>query len=82
MAPFARSYRVNDEALLAETAVWPIFFFIMDIFFALKGSRLFILVAIATYIFHRLIMGNVEFDIFVFVSMGIFGILFTEIFIE
>ena len=26
LAPFAISYRVTDEVLIAETAVWPIFF--------------------------------------------------------
>ena len=34
---------VTDEALIAETAVWPNFF-LMNIFFALKGSKLFIIV--------------------------------------
>ena len=42
LAPFARS-RVTDEALIAETAVWPNFF-LMNIFFALKGSKLFIII--------------------------------------
>ena len=36
-------YRVTDEALIAETAVWPNFF-LMNIFFALKGSKLFIII--------------------------------------
>ena len=34
---------VIDEALIAETAVWPNFF-LMNIFFALKGSKLFIII--------------------------------------
>ena len=29
-------YRVTDEVLIAETAVWPNFF-LMNVFFALKG---------------------------------------------
>ena len=33
---------VTDEALIAETAVWPNFF-LTNIFFALKGSKLFII---------------------------------------
>ena len=41
-APFAK-YRVTDEALIAETAVWPNFF-LMNVFFALKGSKLFIII--------------------------------------
>ena len=36
-------YRVTDEALIAETAVWPNFF-LMNIFFARKGSKLFIVI--------------------------------------
>ena len=39
---FCQVYRVTDEALIAETAVWPNFF-LMNIFFALKGSKLFII---------------------------------------
>ena len=39
----AGSYRVTDEALIAETPVWPTCF-LMDVFFALKGSNLFILI--------------------------------------
>ena len=38
-------YRVTNEALIAETAVWPNFF-LMNVFFALKGSKLFILLYI------------------------------------
>ena len=37
---FCQIYRVTDEALIAETMVWPNFF-LMDVFFALKGSKLF-----------------------------------------
>ena len=40
---FCQVYRVTDEALIAETAVWPNFF-LMNIFFALKGSKLFIII--------------------------------------
>ena len=40
---FCQVYRVTDEALVAETAVWPNFF-LMNIFFALKGSKLFIII--------------------------------------
>ena len=39
---FCQIYRVTDQALIAETAVWPNFF-LMNIFFALKGSKLFII---------------------------------------
>ena len=35
-------YRITYEALIAETAVWPNFY-LMNIFFALKGSKLFII---------------------------------------
>ena len=44
LAPFARSYRVTDEASIVETAVWSIFFLLMNVVFALKGFRLFILI--------------------------------------
>ena len=37
-------FRVTDEALIAETAVWPNFF-LMNVFFALKGSKLFIIIS-------------------------------------
>ena len=37
---FCQIYRVNDEALIAETMVW-LNFFLMNVFFALKGSKLF-----------------------------------------
>ena len=40
---FCQVYRVTDEALIAETVVWPNFF-LMNIFFALKGSKLFIII--------------------------------------
>ena len=40
---FCQVYRVTDEALIAETMVWPNFFFI-NIFFALKGSKFFIII--------------------------------------
>ena len=36
-------FRVTEEALIAETAVWP-YFFLMNIFFALKGSNRFIII--------------------------------------
>ena len=41
---FCQIYRVTDEALIAETAVWPNFF-PMNVFFALKGSKLFIIIS-------------------------------------
>ena len=44
MAPFCQIYRVTDEALIAETAVWPNFFLMMNVFFALKGSKIFIII--------------------------------------
>ena len=40
---FCQIYRVTDEALIAETAVWPNFF-LMNVFFAFKGSKLFIII--------------------------------------
>ena len=43
LAPFFQIYRVADEALIAETAVWPNFF-LMNVFFALEGSKLFIII--------------------------------------
>ena len=36
---------MTDEALIAETMVWPNFF-LMNVFFALKGSKLFIIISI------------------------------------
>ena len=41
---FSQIYRVTDEALIAETAVWPNFFLI-NVFFALKISKLFIIIS-------------------------------------
>ena len=41
---FCQIYRVTDEALIAKTAVWPNFFF-MNVFFALKGSKLLIIIS-------------------------------------
>ena len=40
---FCQIYRVTDEALIAETAVWPNFF-LMNVFFALKGSKRFTII--------------------------------------
>ena len=40
---FCQIYRVTDEALIAETAVWPNFF-LMNVVSALKGSKLFIII--------------------------------------
>ena len=40
---FCQVYRVTDEAFIAETAVWPNFL-VMNIYFALKGSILFIII--------------------------------------
>ena len=45
------TYRVTDEALIAETMVWPNFF-LMNVFFALKGSKLFIII----YLFPALVL--------------------------
>ena len=42
---FCQIYRVTDEALIAETMVWPNFF-LMNVFFVLKGSKLFIIIKI------------------------------------
>ena len=41
---FCQINRVTDEALLAESMVWP-HFFLMNGFFALKGSKLFIIIS-------------------------------------
>ena len=38
LVPFARSYRVTDEALIAETMILPIY--LMTIITALKGAVL------------------------------------------
>ena len=40
---FCQIYRVTDKALIAETMVWPNFF-LMNVFFALKGSKPFIII--------------------------------------
>ena len=40
---YCQIYRVTDEALIAETMVWPNFF-LMNVFFALKGSKPFIII--------------------------------------
>ena len=41
---FCQIYRITDEALIAKTMVWPNFFLI-NVFFALKGSKLFIIIS-------------------------------------
>ena len=41
---FCQIYRVTDEALIAETMVWPNYF-LMNVFVALKGSKLFIIIS-------------------------------------
>ena len=41
---FCQIYRVTDEALIAETMVWHNFF-LMNVFFALKGSEVFIIIS-------------------------------------
>ena len=46
LASFARSYRVTDEAFIAEPRYGPSSAFLMNIFFALKGSKLFILIGL------------------------------------
>ena len=40
---FCQIKRVNDEAFIAETMVWPNFF-LMNVFFALKGSKPFFII--------------------------------------
>ena len=40
---FCQINRVTDLALIAETMVWPNFF-LMNVFFALKGSKNFIII--------------------------------------
>ena len=45
---FCQIYRVTDEGLIAETMVWPNFF-LMNVFCALKGSKLFIIIASLTF---------------------------------
>ena len=44
---FCQIYRVTDEALIAETMGWPNFF-LMNVFFALKGSKLFTMQLLTT----------------------------------
>ena len=39
-ADIPKAYRVTDEVWIVETVVWPSFF-LMNVFFALKGSKLF-----------------------------------------
>ena len=46
---FCKIYRVTDEALIAETMVWPNFF-LMNVFYALKGSKLFIIISYVPYL--------------------------------
>ena len=43
MFPLFKVLSLTDEALIAETAVWPNFF-LVNVFFALKGSKLFIII--------------------------------------
>ena len=40
---FCQIYRVTDEALITKTMVW-LNFFLLNVFFALKGSKLFIII--------------------------------------
>ena len=48
---FCQIYRVSDEALITETMVWPNLF-LMNVFFALKGSKLFIIINIGSLILY------------------------------
>ena len=57
---FCQIYRVTDEALIAETMLWPNFF-LMNVFFALKGSKLFIII---NYIDYAIFFHLVIFDSF------------------
>ena len=41
---FCQIYSVTDEALIAKTMVWPNFF-LMNVFFALRGSKLFTIIS-------------------------------------
>ena len=41
---FCQIYRVTDEALIAQTAIW-LNFFLMNVFFALEGSKRFIIIS-------------------------------------
>ena len=45
---FCQIYRVTDEALIAETMVWSNFF-LMNVFFALKGSKLFTIICLERF---------------------------------
>ena len=49
---FCQIYRVTDEVLKAETAVWPNFF-LMNVFFALKGSKLLIIITTGLNVINR-----------------------------
>ena len=40
---FCKIFRVTDEDLIAETMVWPNFF-LMNVYLALKGSKVFIII--------------------------------------
>ena len=44
LASFARSYRVTDEAFIAKPRCGPSYAFLINIFSALKGPNLFILI--------------------------------------
>ena len=63
---FCQIYRITDEALIAETAVWPNFF-LMNVFFALKGSKLFIIIDYSpnrhdvTYVMITFVLGALRF---------------------
>ena len=46
---FCQIYRVTDEALIAETMIWPNFF-LMNVLFALKGSKLFIIIVLFQFV--------------------------------
>ena len=59
---FCQIYRITDQALIAETAVWPNFFLI-NVFLALKGSQLFI---ITHTVLEPLFMGIKFFHLFFF----------------
>ena len=44
--------RVTDEALITETMVWPNFF-LMNVFFALQGSKPFIIISHVNFLYHE-----------------------------
>ena len=48
---FCQIYRFTDEALIAETMVWPNFF-LMNVFFALRGSKRFTIIIIWQFSYH------------------------------